>query len=77
MAQEPTADLNGTFEVTENEDAEITKSIQASLLVQAPLQVRFRADGTHAEQALLVLYCLLCSSHPKAPRTFNSSMGTC
>ena len=39
----PTADLNSTFEVSENEDAEITRSLQASLLVQAPLQVRFMA----------------------------------
>ena len=41
----PTADLNSTFEVSENEDAEITRSLQASLLVQAPLQVRFRGSG--------------------------------
>jgi hypothetical protein len=37
----PTANLNSTYEVSDNEDAEITRSLHASLLVQAPLQARF------------------------------------
>lgn len=34
-------DLTSSFLVSDNEDEEITRSLQASLLVQAPLQVRF------------------------------------
>jgi hypothetical protein len=33
--------LENTYEVSDSEDAEITRSLQASLLVQAPLQARF------------------------------------
>lgn len=38
--EEPSAaDLSSTFVVSDDEDAEILRSLHASLLVQAPLQV--------------------------------------